>query len=198
MPDAEQVRAAVDRLRRGDIGGLETLMLHYQVRALRAAHLISRDPALAEDVVQEAFLRAYERIEQFDAARPFGPWFLRVVVNIAVKAATRQRRQVPLPWPAAGGREAPADLADTRPGPVEIVEQAESARALWAALGHLSPAQRAAVVQRYYLGLGEAEAAVATGCPPGTIKWRLHAARARLRELLQARWAAGPGMGPPN
>jgi RNA polymerase sigma-70 factor (ECF subfamily) len=85
-------RDAVARLQRGDIGGLETLVRLYQVRAVRAAYLITRDAALADDIMQAAFLRAYERIGQFDATRPFGPWFLRGVVNDAVKAAARGAR----------------------------------------------------------------------------------------------------------
>jgi RNA polymerase sigma-70 factor (ECF subfamily) len=55
---------------------------------------------------------------------------------------------------------------------------------VWAALGTLPVAQRVAVVQRYYLGLSEAEMSVAQACPPNTVKWRLHAARLRLRGLL--------------
>jgi len=85
----------IARLKRGDIAGLETLVRKYQVQAVRIAYLITRDRALTEDIVQAAFLRAYERIGQFDAERPFGPWFLRSVVNDAVKAAARRERRSP-------------------------------------------------------------------------------------------------------
>ena len=81
-------RRAVERLKTGDIGGLEALVRSHQTRAVRAAYLILRDRALAEDVVQAAFVRAYERIASFDEGRPFGPWFMKVVVNDAIKAAT--------------------------------------------------------------------------------------------------------------
>ena len=87
-------REAIARLNRGDIAGLETLVRQYQVQAVRTAYLITRDRALAEDIVQAAFLRVYERIGQFDTKRPFGPWFLRSVVNDAIKAATRHEHQV--------------------------------------------------------------------------------------------------------
>src|SRR4051794_10135971 len=72
---------ALARLRDGDIGGLEALVRLYQVRAVRAAYLVVRDRALAEDVAQGAFLRVYQRIAQLDPARPFAPWFFRIVVN---------------------------------------------------------------------------------------------------------------------
>ena len=87
---------AIARLKRGDIDGLEPLMQLHQVRAVRTAFLITRDRALAEDVVQAAFVRVYERIAQFDSNRVFEPWLLRIVTNDAVKAATRRERFVPL------------------------------------------------------------------------------------------------------
>lgn len=184
---------AIALLKRGDIGGLETLVRKYQVQAVRAADLIVRDRALAEDIVQAAFLRAYERIGQFDVGRPFGPWFLRSVVNDAVKAAARRERQVPLD-DETGEMVSLADLlADPAPGPGELAEQAETRQAVWATLGELLPAQRAAIVLRYYLGLSEAELADELACPPGTVKWRLHAARKHLRALLRPLWSPEPG-----
>jgi len=183
---------AIARLKRGDISGLEALVRKYQVQAVRAAYLIIRDRALAEDIVQAAFLRAYERIGQFDAGRPFGPWFLRSVVNDAVKAATRRERQVPLEASAEGGE---TSLADPNPGPADLAEAAEIRQAVWTALGKLPPAQRAVIVLRYYLGLSEAEMAGELACPPGTVKWRLHAARKSLRTLLRPLWAAVSGSG---
>ena len=86
---------AIQRLKRGDIGGLEIFVNVYQVRAVRTAYLITRDVALAEDVVQDAFLQTYRSIRHFDQDRPFGPWFMRSVVNAAVKAAQKTARQVP-------------------------------------------------------------------------------------------------------
>lgn len=154
-------RKAIEQLKRGDIQGLETLVRAYQVQAVRAACLVTHDRGLAEEIVQAAFLRSYERIEQFDVDRSFGPWFLRIVVNDAVKAAARRRRTVPL--------EAEAE---------------EARQAVWTALGQLPPMQRGAIVLRYYLGLGEAEMAERWACPRGTVKWRLYAARERLRTLL--------------
>lgn len=63
-------RRAIARLKQGDIGGLEELVKSHQTRAMRAAYLIVRDRALAEDVVQDAFVRAYEKIAHFDESRP--------------------------------------------------------------------------------------------------------------------------------
>lgn len=178
-------REAIARLQRGDIGGLEVLVRRYQVQAVRVAYLVTRDRPLAEDIVQAAFLRVYERSGQFDAGRPFGPWFLRGVVNDAAKADARAERQVSLEEESEGEDLTLADLlADPSPGPEELLERAEVHRMVWEALDKLSPGQRAAVVLRYYLGLKQTEVAGRLNCSPGTAKRHLHAARGRLRGLL--------------
>ena len=178
---------AIRRLQSGRPDGLETLVRLHQQKAVRAAYLIVRDAALAEDVAQEAFLRAYSRIRQFDRRRPFGPWFYRIVINLAQRAAARAARQTPFDGAAPDGALTLEDLlADGAPGPEAQAEQAETRERLWQALGRLGPEQRAAVVERYYLGLSEAEMAARGGLRLGTVKWRLHAARARLRAWLRA------------
>jgi RNA polymerase sigma-70 factor (ECF subfamily) len=186
-------RQAIARLKQGDPGGLEVLVRKYQVQAVRAAYLIVRDRALAEDIVQAAFLRAYERIAQFDPKRSFGPWFLRSVVNDSVKAVTRRERQISLESPTEDEDLTLADLlADPNPGPDDLVETAEVRRAVWKALGQLPATQRAAIVLRYYLDFSEAEMTFELDTPLGTIKWRLHAARNNLRTLLRPLWPSEP------
>lgn len=85
---------AIQRLKRGDIGGLEFLVHRYQLKAVRTAYLITRDPQTAEDVVQDTFLQSYRSIARFDGTRSFEPWFMRSVVNAAVKMAQKAARQV--------------------------------------------------------------------------------------------------------
>jgi RNA polymerase sigma-70 factor (ECF subfamily) len=178
-------RTAIERLQRGDVGGLEFLVQRYQVRATRAAYLITHDAATAQDVVQTAFVKAYERIEQFDPSRSFGPWFLTSVVRDAIKTASARERHVPFGSDEDESSDATLKLVDAAPGPDVHWEQAETAAEVWAALQRLTPEQRAAVVARYFLGLSEAKMTTALACPPSTVKWRLHAARARLRVLLR-------------
>ena len=176
---------AVARLQRGDIGGLEPLVRAYHARAVRCAYLVVQDQAAALDLTQAAFVHACERIARFDASRPFGPWFFKMVLRDALKAATRQERFAPLDILSDNGDAGAGGLTDPQPGPEELWEQRELAQSVVAALAELTPVERAAIVQRYYLGLSEAEMAAAAGSPRGTIKWRLHAARERLRALLQ-------------
>ena len=178
----ESEQDAIARLKGGDLEGMETLVHRYQLQAIRAVYLITGELAAAEDIVQAAFLRAAERIHQFDDRRPFGPWFLRSVVNDAFKAANRQNRQVsldtseeidPLKW-----------LTDPTISPEEQVQAKEIRQAVKRALDQLSPKQRAVVVMHYYLEMDQADMGKMLDNPVGTIKWRLHTARKRLRNLL--------------
>ena len=181
----EDERAAVERLKGGDVDGLETLVGRYHVRAARAAYLIVRDRSLAEDVAQGAFVRAYERIGGFDASRQFGPWFMKVVLNEALQAARRRERAASRE--VAGADEILARLADPGADPHKLVEAKEARRRVWRAMEELPPLQRAAIVERYYLDLSEAEMAERGEAPTGTIKRRLHDARKGLSKLLRPR-----------
>jgi len=172
-------RDAVRRMKGGDIGGLESLVARYQVKAVRAAFLITLDEPTAEDVVQDVFVRMFQRIRSFDDTRPLEPYLMRSVVNGALNAVRRRRHTTSL--------DADPELLESllrTPTVEQEAERAERARAVLRALGRLAPRQRLAIVQRYYLGWSEQEMAHALQTPPGTVKWLLHAARARLRALL--------------
>ena len=174
---------AIQRLKNGDIGGLEFLVARHQVKAVRTAYLITRDPGLAEDIVQDSFLQAFRAARGFDETRPFEPWFLRSVVNAAVKMMQRSARQVQV------GEEADEFLLEEFAARVESVEeQVESIEVenqIWDAMQKLSPRQRAVIVQRYFLEMSEKEMAGEAGSAVGTVKWMLNAARERLRGLLE-------------
>ena len=176
---------AIRQLKSGDIGGLEILVNLYQLRAVRTAFLITRDAALAEDAVQQVFLQIYRSIRHYDSERPFAAWFMRSVVNAAVKAARKSTRQAP---EAPDSNEA---WLESLPSDEELVEQqveaSEIQRRVWEAMRNLSPRQRAAIVQRYYLDMSEKEISAELVAAPGTIKWLLHAARKNLRSLLSER-----------
>ena len=142
--------------------------------AYRTARLIVRDPAEAEDAVQDAFLRAW----RFRASAPrdggWQPWLYRVVVNAC---CSRLRREVPR-------RDARADLdgdyEDAAPGPEARALHAEETSAIVEALAALPESLRIPVVLRYYAGLSEKDVAAAIGRRPGTVKSRLYDARQRL------------------
>jgi RNA polymerase sigma-70 factor, ECF subfamily len=174
---------AITQLKKRDINGLETLVRLHYVHAVRTAYLITRDRPQAEDVVQTAFIRSYERIDQFDLTRPFINWFLRIVVNDAIKAATRQNgsREIPLNYETSSEIDR---LEDANSVIEDWFEKVELRQEIWQALEQLSPTQRAVFVLRYYLDLNEAETADRLNCAVGTVKAHLFTARKRLRALL--------------
>ncbi len=182
-------KQAITRLKCGNIDALEVLVYLYQLKAVRAACLIVNDRSLAEDIVQSAFIRAYERIEQFDDQRPFGPWFLRSVVNDAIKVADRQNRMIPLEAEEGEGR---LDQADPTPMLEELIETEETSQRILQAMQRLSPNQRSAIVLRYYLGFNENEMVAKMHRPVGTIKYWLYAARQRLKKLLHPIQSSSP------
>jgi RNA polymerase sigma-70 factor (ECF subfamily) len=173
---------AIQRLKHGDSSGLQDLVLRYQAKAVRVAFLITHDEQLAQDVVQDTFLRIYHRIYQFDENRPFEPYLVRSVVNASLNVARKEAKRL-----SFDSRLETLESLLSQAASVESeVEYTQLKREIINAIAGLEPRQRAAVIQRYYLGMSEKEMSVALDSPPGTIKWLLNAARAKLRELLRS------------
>ena len=185
IPSLEE-KLAIARLKQGDLDGMEALVKRYQVQAVSAAFLVVRDLKLAEDIVQDAFIRAAEKIDQFDESRPFGAWFLRSVINASVKAAKRQKRFVPLDDEETS--QVADWLVDPDPRPELIVETEETRKMVWKALGELSVEQRSIIIMRHFLEMSETEMTLELDRPLTTIRWRLKTARNRLRSILQSFW----------
>lgn len=171
--------ALVERARGGDTGAYEELVRRYQDAAVRTAYVVTGDGAEAEDVAQEAFVKAYYALHRFRHGAPFRPWLLRIVVNEA-----RNRRK-------AGGRRAALALraAEEEPtvadsSPEDVALAAERRGALLHALNGLRDDDRQVIAYRYFLDLSEAEMAGALGCARGTVKSRLARALGRLRRHL--------------
>lgn len=176
---------AIAFLKKGKIIGLNALVQNYQVQAIRTAYFIVQNKNLAEEVVQDAFLRVYEHIEQFDTERPFPPWFFRIVTNLAIKAAKKEAKTISLNNSTTDVAGAIWELIpDKLPMPDDKIARQQLQEEVQQALGRLTPKQRSVIVMRYYLDMSEAEMSDNLEIAPGTIKWHLHAARMRLRTLL--------------
>ena len=181
-PDIEDLHA-IRRLKNGDIGGLECLIAGYQGKALRTAYLVTHDEPMAEDVVQDAFVRFYQRARSFDETRPFEPYFLRSVVNTALNVIEREKKN------EHSLDEDVSTIESLLEQAASVEEQMEFNTLKWQikeALIELPPRQRAAIVGRYYLGMSEKEMSEVLASPLGTVKWLLNAARQRLRSLLSS------------
>lgn len=148
--------------------------------AFRAAFLIVRDEADAADVAQDAFVRAYRSLGTFDASRPFRPWLLRIVTNVALNSTRSSKRRSAaterLARDAERGEHEPPDAA---------VEAAEQSSRVWAAVADLPGDDQRLIYLRYFLETSEAEAAESIGRPVGTVKSRLHRALKRLRGVIE-------------
>ncbi len=183
---AEAIQTAIQRLKRADMSGLETLVECYQAKAVRIAFLITQDEPAAEDVVQDTFIRITQRIRYFDDTRPFEPYLMHSVVNAALNTARQANKSGPL---TDDPSEVEAILSRAA-SPEAQVEAGQLTQEVLAALSKLSPRQRAVIVQRYYLEMSEKEMADALQSAPGTVKWLLNAARTRLRDLLRSERSA--------
>lgn len=178
---------AISRIKQGDVSAVETLVNRYQVQAVHAAYAIVHDRALAEDVAQTAFIKVLEKIHQFDDARPFTPWFFRIVVNDAIKIAKKQKRTISLDeqldQPTAQLKKW---LKNPERQPEQLMEQSEMRKSILKAMQQLPPEQRAVIVMRYFLEMSEADMSTRMDRPLSTIKWWLRDARSRLRSLIES------------
>lgn len=172
------------RARQGDLPAFEEIVRRHQRRVYGVALRIVRSHDVADDVAQEAFLRAWRSLDRFDLGRPFGPWVCRIAANLAVNHVRSPRsREDPLP---EGYGETPASGAD----PLGCVLDAEARRVLDEAVAALSTEQRAVFVLRAVEEMSYQEIGDALGLPVGTVMSRLFRARERLARAL------GPYLGP--
>jgi RNA polymerase sigma-70 factor (ECF subfamily) len=179
---------AIDCLKRGDISGLDWLIARHQLKAIRTAFLITHNEHLAEDVVQNVFIRVFRHARHIDESRPFKTYLMRCVVNASLDALHKEGREVSLD--GSGEARVIENLLSQARSVETQVEFAQLKREILEALARLSPRQRAVIVQRYYLGMSEQEMAMELEIAPGTVKWLLNAARTRLRGILKIEGSA--------
>ena len=175
IEDAE----AVARAQSGDLDAYAVLVARYTLRAHRTAFLLGAGEE-SDDVVQEAFVKAFRHLPRFRAGDPFGPWLLRIVANETLNLTRSRRRRAALALRLRAAE--PADTAAD--GPVDKVLAAERRARLLAAVNALPDRERRVLVCRYFLDLSEAETAQVLGWPLGSVKSRTWRALNRLRGQL--------------
>lgn len=180
-PSPERLAAAardgalVARARAGDPGAFDTLVRTYMEQAYRVAYRVVGHREDAEDLVQEAFLAAYQYLDSFEVGRPFGPWLMRIVLNRGANLRRSRARRSTEPE-TEGVSDAPSALEET--------ERSDLGRVLHEALGTLSERQRMIVTMFDVDGLTSAEIGEMLELAPGTVRWHLHEARRHLRGVL--------------
>ena len=141
---------------------------------------ITRDPDAARDCAQDAFIRAYRALHQYEPAYPFGPWMFRITTNASLNFVQRGRgHEITV-------EELPEDPEPPEAGPELATVRKEELREVLAAMAELPPAYRAALTLRHMQQLSYQEVADALGIPLGTVKTHLHRARAALKAKLGA------------
>ncbi|MGH7893160.1 MAG: RNA polymerase sigma factor [Candidatus Binatia bacterium] len=169
----------VARVLAGAPESFEVLMRRYNQRLFRAARAVLRDEAEAEDVVQDAWVRAYTHLRQFSGRASFATWVTRIAIHESFARRRRRARHVAL------GEHAATLFAHTRP-PDEVVGARQVAEALESAVDALPAPYRMAFVLRDLEGLDTTETAACLDVPEATVKTRLHRARNLLRTHLDA------------
>jgi RNA polymerase sigma-70 factor (ECF subfamily) len=169
-------RDLVLRVQEGDTEAFDGLVRRYIRRARGIARRLLQDAEDADDLVQDAFLRALEKIGSFDPARPFGPWFFRILVNAAHDVFRRRSARATEPERA--------DIIAPGPTPDQQAEGAEIRRRFDEALAELPPRQRLIVWFFEVDGMGTDEIAEALGIGQVTVRWHLHQGRRALRQAL--------------
>jgi RNA polymerase sigma-70 factor (ECF subfamily) len=179
-------RDLVDRARQGDAGAFGQLVRRHQQRIHRLAVHMLRDRAEAEDVTQETFIRAYQALARFDGRSEPYTWFYRITINLSLNTIrSRKTSRV------AGSAEDPrldGLMVEKRPSamadPPGDAQRKELYHALCEGVDTLSDTLRTTLILVCIDGRSHEEASAILGAPEGTIAWRVHEARRKLRAFM--------------
>ena len=165
----------------GDADAYADLVERYGGRVYNVALRITHDPDAARDCAQDAFIRAYRALHQYDPAYSFGPWIFRITTNASLNFVQRGRgHEITV-------EELPEDPEPPESGPELSAVRKEDLQEVLDAMAELPPAYRAALTLRHMQQLSYQEVADTLGIPLGTVKTHLHRARAALRAKLTTR-----------
>lgn len=177
----------VDRVLAGEVGLFEILMRRYDERLYRVVRSILRDEHEAEDVVQDAYVRAYTHLDQYRGEARFSTWLTKIAVYEAMARACKRDRFAGLDNAAAGRPW--ESIARSAASPEDDASNAELGAVLQEAIEALPERHRTVFVLRQVEGLDTAETAACLGISPESVRVRLHRARALLRQDVD--WSIG-------
>ncbi|MGC4089697.1 MAG: sigma-70 family RNA polymerase sigma factor [Polyangiaceae bacterium] len=181
-------RELVEAAQKGDIEAFGAVVRRHQKRVYRLALHLLRSAAEAEDVTQDTFVRAYGALDRFDGrSEPF-TWIYRIAVNLSLNAIRARKHSERSSTPDDPRVE--PQLVEHRAklsSPEAANQDRELAAVLEAGIDSLSEVLRTTLLLVVVDGLAHADAGKVLGCSEGTVAWRIHEARRRLREYLSAR-----------
>jgi len=173
----EADRALVSQLREGDQSAFDTLVRQYQRDLFRLAYRMTRNAEDAKDLSQEAFLRAYRGLGNFDGRSSLSTWLYRITVNLCISHLRQQR--------SSDAGEVPETHANPSPRPLDELEGREIHQAVGKAVAELPPQQQATLLLRVHHGLPYREIAEIMESSEGTVRVNYFHAVAKLRAQLK-------------
>ena len=168
----------VARCLQGDTSAFDVLVQRYQRIVFSVAYRLTGDQEDARDIAQNAFLRAYERLDSYDPGRKFFSWIYKIAVNESLNFRRARKAHEPI------------ERAMPMPAPPDAVDRIETADRIQTAMMALSPEHRELIVLKYFVELSYDEISDVVGIPEKTVKSRLFSARQQLEALL----SGGQGM----
>lgn len=194
MGERRADQALVERVQRGDRGAFDLLVRKYQHKILNLITRYVHDPSEAQDVAQEAFIKAYRALGNFRGDSAFYTWLYRIAINTAKNFLVAQGRRPP-------GSDIDAQDAEQydvdsrlkeRDTPEHELLKSELERTVYDAIGELPEDLRTAITLREMEGMSYEDIATAMDCPIGTVRSRIFRAREaideRIRPLLDEKW----------
>jgi RNA polymerase sigma-70 factor (ECF subfamily) len=179
--DVELVRGALD----GAESAFRELVLRYQRPVFGLIVRMVRDPARAEELAQDTFVKAFRALHTYDVQRKFSAWLLTIAHHVAIDELRKGALATESLDQTTEDGERTRDFADVRAAtPAALAERAELASVLRSAISRIRPDYREVVTLRYEQDLDYEEIATITGQPMGTVKSSLHRARKELAEHL--------------
>lgn len=184
----EQEAEVIRRVQKGDGNAFEALVTAYEKNVYNLALRMTGNAQDAEDMAQEAFLKAYNSLDSFRGESKFSVWLYRIVSNLCLDFLRRQKRR-----PASSlsveddeGEETQLDIPDVSQSPEELLERRLTREAVRQGLAQLPAEQRQILLLREIQGLSYEEIGQALSLEPGTVKSRIFRARKRLCAFLLA------------
>jgi RNA polymerase sigma factor (sigma-70 family) len=175
----QQTRDAIAAVRTGHTDAFAQIVRLYQAEVMTLALALMRNTGAAEELTQDAFVRAYRHLDSFDDRRPFYPWLAKITYRLAL-SRHQQRAREALQRTAAESKQQSQSDDD----PLNALLADEQARSLWRAVGTLPERERAAVILYYRNGLRVSQVARVMGVSDGTVKTSLLRARRHLAVVL--------------
>lgn len=186
MPGFDE-RGLIERMRSGDESGFNSLIAHYMQKSYGLAFRMMGNDADTREMIQEACIKSYKKLHQFDPDCLFGPWFLRIVVNTCLNQLKRNKLRsfFSLSDPESIDIESFEQKSTDVANPEEQAIANERVRIIEKALLKVPLKQRVALILYDIEGYNQKEVADILGCPVGSVMSRVYYGRKRLKTILQ-------------